>query len=298
MTFLPVLAAAPAQTELPPAVANVLDGMDVSENTRIQYRRELRVFLGWLGSAPLHPNVLLDFKKALLARSDLSSGSKAKYLSVARSFLRELYRLQLLPVDVTANVRGIHVTRTHKRSALTDEEVRRVFGFLNDAAADPRAKVIIGLMFFQGLRRVEVCRLRVEDFDRDAKTLAVRGKGKDDWEPVDLHPRTVALLSDYLTTTGLKSGPIFPSRRTPGSGLSSSAIWRIAMAGVHQRIGLGDRNLHSWRKTFVTRLIQSGMSLLEVQGYSRHSSVQMLQVYYQRLEKQKTLPAYYAAFSD
>jgi integrase len=294
LTTLPVVGT--SDPSLPSAVNGVLDGMDISENSRTQYRRELRFFFGWLGGSALHPNVLLDFKKHLKACSDLSPGTQAKYLSVARSFLRELYRRQLLPVDVTANVKGIRAARTHKRSALTDDEVRRVFDYLDSDAPDPRAKVIIGLMYFQGLRRIEIARLRVEDFDRHGATLAVQGKGQDDREKVDLHPRAVALLSEHVTRNAIKSGPLLPSPKCPGKPLSSSAIWRIAMEGVHRKLGLADRNLHSYRKTFVTRLIQTGMTLLEVQGYSRHRSVEMLQVYYQRLEKQKTLPVYYRAF--
>src|SRR4051812_12094733 len=100
---------------LPEQVRAILDGMDVSEATRTQYRREVRHFLLWLGSTPLHPNILLDFKKYLRHRNDIGAGTKAKYLAVARTFLRELYRLGAIPVDLAAGIKGIKVSRLHKR---------------------------------------------------------------------------------------------------------------------------------------------------------------------------------------
>jgi integrase len=129
-----------------------------------------------------------------------------------------------------------------------------------------------------------------------ASTLAVKGKGKDDTERVDLHPRMAAILTDYLNAAKLKSGPLLPSRESITNGLSSSMVWRIAIA-VHRKLGLNGRNLHSYRKAFVTKLIRTGLPLLDVASYSRHASLEMLNVYYNRMEKQKTLPTYYEAFS-
>ena len=292
---MPTTAVAPAVEIAVDHFATVLDGMDLSDSSRRQYLREIRVFANWLAGSALYPNVLRDFKKHLKARTDIGAGTKAKYLNVARSFLREAFRLQLLPVDITANVKGIRVTRQHKRKPITDDEIARVFEFLDSEAADPRARVIIALMYLQGLRRVEVGRLRVDHYDRHGRTLMVRGKGHDDLLSVDLHPRMANILDAYLKESGLKSGPLLPSREKPGEKLSSSMIWRIAF-GVHRKLGLDARNLHSYRKAFVTRLIRTNMPLLDVMTYSRHQTVEMLSIYYRRLEKEKTLPTYYAAF--
>jgi site-specific recombinase XerD len=163
LTLLPALVSPPSPGLAAEQIRIVIDGMDVSDSTRVQYQREIKVFANWLGAAPFYANVLLDFKMALRARSDLSGGTKAKYLMVARSFLRELYRLRILPMDVTVNVKGIRTNHSHKKTPISDEEIARVFEFLNSDAADPRARLIIALMYFLGFRRIEVCRLFVED---------------------------------------------------------------------------------------------------------------------------------------
>lgn len=148
-------------------------------------------------------------------------------------------------------------------------------------------------MYYQGLRRVEVGRLRVEDFNPHTKTLLVWGKGRDDKEAVDVHPSMAAILSAYLRHTRLKSGPLFPSPKGQGAGLSSNMIYRIVIA-VHQRLGI-TKNVHAYRKAFTSRLIDAGMNLLEVQSYTRHKDVSQLEVYYDRLDKTRTLRRYYRA---
>lgn len=82
-------------------VNRVIDGIDIAPTSRVQYKREIRPFIEWLGSDSIHPNVLLAFKRHLQDRTDIGTGTKSKYLTVARVFLRELYRLHVIPIDVT-----------------------------------------------------------------------------------------------------------------------------------------------------------------------------------------------------
>lgn len=274
----------------------VIDAMDASDTTKEQYRRELRHFIEWLEGRSLYINTLIDWKNSLKARTDLSTGTKAKYLACARTFLRELHRLQIIPLDLTKGVKSFKVSKAHKRQPITEKEMESLYAFLRSPIVDKRAKVLVGLMFYQGCRRVELYRLNVEDFDKATQTLKVLGKGCDDYETVNLHPQMTNILSDYINYFNLKSGPLFPSSHKNSERLSSNALWRIGMA-TNKKIGISsDKNLHAYRKTFTTKLIQSGMNLLEVQGYTRHRTIAMLQIYYNKLEQQKTLPVYYSAF--
>ena len=176
---------------------------------------------------------------------------------------------------------------------MTDEEVERTWKYL-DSDGDVRTRTIIGLLYYQGLRRIEVVRLRVEDFNEESQTLMVHGKGRDDREPVDLHPSMVAILREYLETNELRSGPLFPSRERPNKGLSSNMIWRI-VTGIHREVGI-KKNVHAYRKVFTSKLIDARLNMLEVRQYTRHRDVSQLQVYYDRIDKNKTLPTYYEAF--
>ena len=242
----------------------------------------------------LDPTVLLDWKRRLEKRTDIGTGTKKKYLNVARVLLRELHRWHPAQIpDLGSGVRGFRVNQIHKRNPITDGELNRIWEYLR-SKEDCRLTAIFGLLYYQGLRRVEVSRLSVEDFHRDSNTLLVHGKGRDDKEPVDLHPQMLIILAAYLDDAELRSGPLFPSRARPGHGLSTSMIWRLVM-GVHKQLGIR-KNIHAYRKVFTSKLIESGLNLLEVRQYTRHRDVSQLQVYYDRIDKNKTLPTYYEAF--
>ena len=281
--------------DLQPMVDFLFDHLDVSDNTRTQYRREVRPFLAWLRRtrATVDPTTLIRWKRHLQSRTSIGSGTKNKYLNVARVLLRELHRWYPHQIpDLNTGIKSFQVARIHKRIPLRDDQIRRIWNHL-EAEGDPRTNAIIGLFYYQGLRRVEVSRLTVEDFNTDTRTLLVHGKGRDDKEPVDLHPRMVKLLRTYLRKANLRSGWLFPSRKT-GNGLSSNMIWRIVMR-VHRDLDIPN-NVHSYRKAFTSKLIESGLNMLEVRAYTRHRDVSQLQIYYDRLNKRKTLRRYYSAF--
>ena len=64
---------------------------------------------------------------------------------------------------------------------------------------------------------------------------------------------------------------------------------------IHRELGISS-NLHGWRKVFTSKLINSGMGLLTVQTFTRHKSIDQLQIYYDRLDKESSLPTYYESF--
>jgi integrase len=151
-------------------------------------------------------------------------------------------------------------------------------------------------MYLQGLRQKEILGLRVEDYEPDSLSLWILGKGRDDKERVDLHPQTVRVLDQYLKETGRKSGYLFGSRQNPNGPMTYQNL-NVLIRKVHGSVGIKNKG-HSWRKVFVSKLIESGMDLLTVSSFSRHQSIEMLKVYYDRLDRKKNLPKYYEVFSN
>ena len=276
-------------------IGKVFERLDVSETTRLQYQRSVLPFVQWIGKRPIHNNVLLDWKRHLESRTDIGTGTKNKYLTVSRVFLRELHRSGIIP-SLNQEIKTFRITKVHKRLPMTDEDVQNVWSYLDGNSVESRTRVIFGLMYFQGLRRIEISRLSVDDFSREDRTLLVWGKGRDDKELVDLHPRMVTILVDYLKEENLKSGsPLFPSVRLGiVKPLSSNMIWRLGNS-VHKTLGI-HKNLHSYRKVFTSKLIEAGLNLLEVRQYTRHRDVTQLQIYYDRIDKKRTLSTYYETF--
>lgn len=286
-----------ASQSLKEIAGRVFDQMDVSERTCMQYKAEIGPLIEWLGCRSIEATTLLQWKKHLRNRTDIATATKAKQLTLAKVFFRELYRHGALQKDITVGVRGFRVTKLHKRPPISDEHLNLVLNYVNQPECDLRIAVIIGLMYRQGLRRIEVARLTVEDFDLAAKIVRILGKGREDKEAIDLHPLTIDVVNHYLLATKIKSGPLLPSPYNQGKSLTSNAIWRL-ITRMHSQLGI-TASPHAYRKKFITRLIhRTDLNILEIASYSRHQSVETVRVYYERLSKEKTLPKYYRAMTD
>lgn len=283
-------------------IRSVLQSLDVSEGTRKEYEARIHLFREFVQGAGFTVDSFLAFKRALAERSDLSVSTKNKYLATARVFLKELNRRGVLPADITQNVKGFSQSKKHKKEGLTQEEVERVMSHLSALTASPeslRLKAIISLLLFQGLRQVEVVRLDVRDVDTVNKTAFVLGKGRDDKEPIDLHPSTVKALREYMDGSKVKDGVLFPAnsnnargKRLSVRGLREIASRPLAVCGVK-------KSLHGFRHYFTTTLIKACKGdIIEVSKYTRHRNLEMLQVYNDNLKHKDSLPTYYKAFTS
>jgi integrase len=160
-----------------------------------------------------------------------------------------------------------------------------------------RLRAILCLLGLQGLRQIEVTRLDVADLDLAHKTAMVRGKGRDDKEPVDLHPETVRSIREHLETNRLADGPLFVGRSNNSRRLTTRGL-RLIIGQILKELGI-DKTVHGFRHYFVTSLIRSyAGDLLTVAQYTRHRSLEMLQVYNDNIKRQEDLPRFYRTFQD
>lgn len=271
----------------------VFEVTDLKESTKQTYRYGVRDFTNWNVAETLDSTTLIRYKKHLRERADLSTSTKNLYLSGVRVLARRLFELGLAERDLGKGVKGFSVTRQHKRVAISDTQVERVFRHLRKHP-DKRLTLIFTLLYYQGLRQKEVLDLRVEDFDAAGMGLSILGKGRDDREKVDLHPKTVDALLRFINQAELKSGYLFASRKNSTAPISRIQLGRMIRA-VHRECAVANTG-HAWRKVFTSKLIDGGMDLLTVSSFTRHRSIQQLQTYYDRLERKKKLPRYYELF--
>lgn len=280
----------------------IFDLLDVSETTREEYKYRISLFLKFIKDSPINHNSYLEFKRYLSSRADFSTSTKNKYLATAKIFLKELNRQSVLPIDVTQNIKSFSQSKKHKKDGLNEEEMMKLVDHMKQLPSTPqntRFKSIIALLALQGLRQVEIIRLDVKDLDLISKTALIRGKGRDDQEPIDLHPETVKALRDYLKTNKKASGPLFTSQsnNSRDQRLTTRAIRKI-VTGFLKQLGI-EKSVHGFRHYFTTKLIKIYRGdLLEVAGYTRHRGLEMLQVYNDSIRKQADLPRYYETFKD
>lgn len=281
--------------------SKVFDLLDVSEATRKDYKYRIGLFLDFTGERGFNRNSFLDFKRALAERADLSVATKNKYLATAKIFLKEANRQGFLPADITQNIKTFSQSKKHKRDGLNDEEMSRLteaMQALPETPQNARLKAVISLLVFQGLRQVEVIRLDVRDLDFISKTAFIQGKGRDDKEPIYLHPEAIKALQAYLKTNKIADGALFTSQsnNSKNQRLTTRAIRDIVKKTLND-LGI-EKTTHGFRHYFTTTLIKTYKGdLLEVAQYTRHRSIEMLQVYNDNINRKADLPRFYQAFS-
>lgn len=291
---------APLSQDFARQAASVFDLLDVSESTRYDYRARIGMFLAFIQEQGLDRNSFLAFKRALTDRTDISVSTKNKYLVTARIFLKELNRQGVLPADITQNIKSFSQSRKHKKDGLTEAEVARLAEHLQQlpsTAANARLKALVALLTLQGLRQIEVVRLDVNDLHLARKTAFIQGKGRDDKEPVSLHPLTVQALRAYVVTNRIADGALFVSNS------NNSLRQRLTTRSLQQLVKecfmeLGiEKSVHGLRHYYATKLIRAYQGdLLQVARYTRHSSISTLQVYFDDVQSEADLPRYFQTF--
>ncbi|MDH6306696.1 integrase [Parabacteroides sp. PF5-5] len=280
----------------------VFDVLDVSEGTRKEYSVRIRHFMKFTEVYGINCNTYLEYKRFLGNIDTFSVATKNKYLIASKVFLNGLYRLQLIPVKITDNIKGFSQSKLHKKDGLNDEAILKLQNYcstLELTETNLRLKSILALLIFQGLRQIEIVRLNVTDIDLKNKTAYIIGKGRDDKEVIHLHPTTVKMLREYLKKYRYREGALFRSKSNNSCGerLTTKSIREI-IKQVFKTLEI-DGSTHGFRHFFITKLIKSYKGeLLTVSKYSRHRSIQMLEVYNDEVIREQDLPRYYNVFND
>ncbi len=282
----------------------VFDLLDVSEATRVDYKYRIGLFLEFIqnNNIGFNCNSFLEFKRALAERTDFAVSTKNKYLATAKIFLKELNRQGFLPADITQNIKTFSQSKKHKREGLNEAEMGLLAEKMRTIPHTPqntRLKAILSLLTLQGLRQIEIIRLDVKDIDFISKTAFIQGKGQDDKEPINLHPEAIRALQNYLKSNGIADGALFVSQSNNNQKqrLTTRALRQIVKDTLKE-LGI-EKTTHGFRHYFTTMLIKTYKGdLLEVAQYTRHKSLEMLQVYNDNIKREADLPRFYKAFSE
>ncbi len=191
--------------------------------------------------------------------------------------------------DVAA-VRGLTTERKFYKDSLERSERDELLDSIQDSAD----RALIALLVIEGLRTVEVTRLRVGDIDFERKQLWVKGKGKDTRKDVHLFDSCAQALKAYLLDKSY--WPVQPQ--------VGKALWTdLKTYQIRYRVDKYLRQLdlkrprlsaHSLRHTTGQLLIQEGVEPVHVQRHLRHELFETTQFYI----KKQTEKDYYVKLSN
>ena len=276
--------------------ADWLAYIDVAQKTAETYRRAMKNFLRWSVSnnvTVLTRDICIRYRDELLSR--LAPSTARLYISVLKMFVK-FCALKGICDNFADHIKSPKIRNdVHSRAALTADEARRVFYFmdycLDDSEKSLRDKAIIALMIATGLRTIEVCRLNVGDIERRgfgayAKLyLRVHGKGragKSDF--VQLPIQCAVAIRSYLEVRGKvpANAPLFvsTSRRCRNARLETQTISRLAKKILNDSGFCGSCYCaHSLRHSTATIALQAGVDIRDVSMTLRHTSISTTQIY-------------------
>ena len=158
-----------------------------------------------------------------------------------------------------------------------------------------RDQALLAVLFGGGLRRSEAIKLRLGDVRKTSRGTtflrlrATKGKSDADQALPKWAAEYIWALHAERTSLGAQSGDfLFVSFRGQGGKtatnkpLSASGVYRIFVAYCKQAGIENHVSPHSARATAITKLLDQGLTHREVQEFSRHASVQMVEVYDKR----------------
>ena len=280
------------------------DLIDVTDSTRKEYKARIGRFLSFCSTIDVNYDLFLEYKRSLSLDESIKVSTKNKYLASAKIFMRELARKGVIP-DITHNVKAFRQEKKHKKIGFTELEVSQIKNYLKSQPPtiyNLRLNVFFVLLAFQGLRQIEVVRLDLEDLDLNNNRIFIRGKGRDDKEPINIHHETKRLLLEYLDVVNIKSGPLFNSLGNRKSQRIKTRTIQRSFSSVFSELvkntkitsenfsknpekdftcflKISKKTVHGFRHFFTTFLLNNGLDVRVVQKFTRHRCVEMVNIY-------------------
>lgn len=280
-----------------------------SAATRRAYRSDVAGFLAHFGIR--HTDELRTVTRAAvvawvreLDASGLKPGTIARKLAALSSLFTHLMDVQVVAGNPCQRVKrpgGGEAPAQGTTPALSAAQARKLL----DAPAEStlrglRDRAILAVGLQTGARRSSICALRVRDWYEDAgyPVLKFWWKGQRA-HVVAVHPETAQRITAYVRAAGIErdhDGPLFrplargaqPVRRP----LCTDRLNRIVQRYI-RKIGLPGRySAHSMRATFVTRTLENGSTVEDVQYAAGHRRADTTKLY----DRRKFNPARSAAF--
>jgi integrase/recombinase XerD len=289
-----------ARPALSPGVDAFLDMMvgerGVAANTSAAYTADLADLAAFLGST-LPEDATTDQLRAYFAalhggKPPTAPRTVGRRLSAFRQFYRFLLSEDRRQDDPSSALDAPKLGRPLPK-LLSETEVGELIAPIQDAiggeaANDPQAlrfALLIELLYGSGLRVSELVGLPMTALGRDARVLAVKGKGgKDRLVPVSEPARNA--LAAYLAVRrsfieGREASPwLFPSR---GSRLGYLTRQRFAQLLKERALAAGldpaRVSPHVLRHAFATHLLDHGADLRAVQKMLGHADIATTEIY-------------------
>lgn len=240
-----------------------------SENTIIQYRRDIRRFLIWMEMADLElqRETVLKYKELLQETYQVSSVNTK--LAALCGFFKFLERPEL-------KVKQLKIQRRAycpEDRELTKDEYERLVAAARGQEKE-RLALLIQTICATGIRVSELKFITAEAVKRGTAAIRLKGKARTILIPEQLR----RLLRVYIKKEAIRSGPVFVTRT--GKSLNRSNIWRMMKRLCHSA-RVDERKVfpHNLRHLFARCFYGLDKDIVRLADVLGHSSIATTRLY-------------------
>jgi integrase/recombinase XerD len=245
-----------------------------AQNTVRSYIKAVEDFARYFGKPPerLGSEHVRQYQVHLFRDRKLSPSTVVGRASALRFLFVKTLRRQYLPDQIPFPKRARRLP-----TVLSPDEV----ALLIDAAKNLMHRAILMTLYATGLRRAEVCRLKVADIDSERMVIHVRqGKGGRDRD-VLLSGKLLETLREYWRwmkpRTWLFPGMVNNWRADVP--IDTKVVWE-AVRAAKERAGITKRvSPHILRHSFATHMLEAGADLRTIQVLLGHAKLADTTVY-------------------
>jgi site-specific recombinase XerD len=240
-----------------------------SENTIRQYKS----FVSWYLSVQTDEQYVNDAAEKVrqfiyehVIKKAYGQTQQNGVISALKQYYQSVFGIELDASDVP---------RPKKKRVLPKVISKEEFEKMYLATRNLKHKVILLLMFGCGLRRNEVCELKISDIDFERGLIYVKGKGNK-YRAVNPGSNLLEKLAKYIKSYMPEKFLIEGPNREMYSGSSIGKIVSMAAseAGIERRV-----HPHMLRHSFATLLMERGVELRLIQEALGHSSSKTTEIY-------------------
>lgn len=270
----------------------MLDPRLQSRHTRRAYLTDLSAFELWRAGRPM-TKILVESYAVHLREQEKAPNTINRTLASVRWWARRLADLAyeepmpkaqrdeiVLQAARVTTVRDVAGERPQPGRHIGYEDLAALLAACrhDPRPAGARDGAIFALAWMTGLRRSEICALRVSDLKADGDVMTVtvaHGKGNK-VRKAYLTEEAQRWLRRWLAVRGHTPGPLFwrirKSNQLTGAGLTPEGLVNI-LATRCLNAAIGERTTwHDFRRTFAGNLLENGVDLATTQRLMGHSS--------------------------
>jgi integrase/recombinase XerD len=191
-----------------------------------------------------------------------------------------------------------------KTPALGDRQARALLNAPDaETLKGKRDRAILSTLLYHGLRREELCLLKVRDLTtrQGVQHLRVHGKGgKTRYLP--LHPGTAGLINGYLEALGTvqeASSPLFRPvknnvQKRTDTAMTADGVYKL-LQDYAEKIGLSGierLGVHALRATAATNALDHQADIAKVQEWLGHANISTTRLYDRRKHRPEDSPTF------